>query len=301
MIEDFRIRDGEQLFALLKENFPEEDRAYGIRPDAWGEVLRRIHRPPIRLVVALARLARRPIYRFFTIRDDGRLVATSLVSFAPRIGYISMVMVDASHRRRGYARRLLHRCHEEIARFHRPNAVLDVLSQNRSARALYDSEGYRLLRTATLYTRSMTDPGPASGASPAGTVRPYAKKDRPELARILPPAGRRLNASPTIDQVLGSDSASWVLEERGRPVAWISATSSEFMDAAGLATPIVDPTADPAGVAALLDTATRWCQAHHAGWAICRVPNDLSASVRAITERGFTSTLTADTLYRPLR
>ncbi len=312
MIRDFRFSDASQLFELLSTNFPEEERVYGTRPESWNEVAKRIHRPSIRFVVAFARLLRRPIYRFFTIKEEGRLVATSLVSFAPRIGYISTVMVDKSYRRRGYARRLLESCHREIASFHRPYAVLDVLTDNTPARTLYVSNGYRLLRTSALYALPLSPAPSAPHPSGQGTIRPYRNSDHktlagiadravpPEVARVLPPAGRRLNASPTMDQILGSASSSWVLEERGRPTAWVSATSSKFMEAAGLATPIVATEADPGGVRALLATAIDWCRGQLAVRIICRVPNDNAASVRAVVTEGFTSTLSFDTLYRSL-
>lgn len=312
MIQDFHIADAPRLFELLQTNFPEEERAYGTRPESWAEAIRRIHRPTIRFLVALARLARRPIYRFFTIQEDGRLVATSLVSFAPRIGYISTVMVDGGYRRRGYARRLLARCHEEIARFHRPNAVLDVLTDNAPARALYLSDGYRMLRSSTLYAMAL--PAGPGGPGPAGEgrVRPYRSADHrtlarvadaavpAEIAKVLPSPGRRLASSKTIDQVLGAETAAWVLEVDGRPVVWVSATSSRFMEAASLATPIVAPGADAPGVMAMLSTAVAWCGSHHAARILCRVPDDNVESVRALTAHGFAATLTADTLVRPL-
>lgn len=312
MIGEFRIADAPQLFDLLRTNFPEEEQVYGTRPEAWQEVVRRIHRPSVRIVVALARLVRRPIYRFFTIKEGERLVATSLLSFAPGIGYISTVMVDAGSRRRGYARRLLHRCHEETARFHRPNVVLDVLSDNAPARALYLSEGYRPLRTATLYTLPLSDASEAEAGVGSGTVRPFAKSDQralaqiveravpADIARILPSPGRRLTSSPTIEQVLGSESEGWVLEESGRPVAWVSATSSKFMGAAGFATPIVDPSASSEGLRALFARAIEWCRVRRSDRIVCRVPSDNAASMRAIAEERFTPTLTFDTLYRPL-
>jgi len=300
MIREFRFSESTRLFELLRTNFPEEERAYGTRPESWQEVVQRVHRPSVRLIVALARLVRRPIYRFFTIEADGRLVATSIVSFAPRIGYISTVMVDSAYRRRGYARRLLERCHQEIAAFHRPHAVLDVLSGNLPARTLYLADGYRPLRTSTLYTMPLPAETPNPPQPSTGRVRPFRGSDRGALAAVLPPAGRRLNSSMSIDQVLGSESASWVLEEGGWPTAWVSATSSSFMEAAGLATPIVAPGADPAGVRALLSTAIGWCRDHRAVRTLCRVPADNLAGVRAVEAYGFAPTLSFDTLCRSL-
>lgn len=311
MIRDFRVSDGPRLYDLLRTNFPEEEAAYGTRPDSWKEVVRRAYRPHLRLVVALARLVRRPIFRFFVVEEEGQIVATTLLSFAPKMGYLSAVMVAAPFRRRGYARQLLDRCHQEIAAFHRPNAVLDVLTQNAPARALYDSYGYRLLRTSTLYLRTIAPGPPAESPHPDGaTVRAYESRDHrvlaalaeaavpAEVARILPPAGRRLDASPSIDRILQSKTESWVLEEQGQPTAWVSATTSTFMEAAGLATPIVSPSASLNGVRAMLSTAVLWCRTQGASRVICRVPKDHPQGIEAVTVAGLTPSLSFDTLYR---
>ena len=221
-------------------------------------------------------------------------------------------MVDAGHRRRGYARRLLARCHTEIASFHRSHAVLDVLTHNAPARILYLSEGYRPLRSSSLYVLPLVAPASSAPPSPDARLRPYRRSDRralsaiaqsavpPEIARVLPPAGRRLVPSPSEEQLFSSESSSWVLEEDGKPTAWVSAISSKYMEAASLATPIVDPHADPAGVHAMLSVAIDWCRHHRAERVICRVPDDNPVSGRAIGAEGFTSTLTFDTLCHPL-
>lgn len=316
MIEDFRFANAGRLLELFQQNFPEEERVYGTRPEAWSEVVKRIHHPMVRLIVAMARWVRHPIYRFFTIMEGDRLAATTIVSFSPRIGYISSVMVDPPFRRRGFARRLMERSHQEIAAFHRPNAVLDVLSDNAPAQALYRSMGYRPLRTSAFFTRELS---PASAPTPSsspysgpGRVRPFRRSDRStlartadasiptEIARILPSPGRRLTSSMTLEQILGAESESWVLEEQGRPTAWARATSSKVMDAAGLATPIVDPSADPNGVASLLETAVHWCRAHNATRVVLRVPNDDRGGLQAVQRQGFASALSFDTLYLPL-
>jgi GNAT superfamily N-acetyltransferase len=46
--------------------------------------------------------------RGYGIRDGGKLIASSMIlSYPPRIGWIGMVLVAGSHRKRGYATRLL--------------------------------------------------------------------------------------------------------------------------------------------------------------------------------------------------
>ncbi|MGI0068468.1 MAG: GNAT family N-acetyltransferase, partial [Thermoplasmata archaeon] len=107
MIREFRPSESERLFELLKENFPEEEALYGTQPGAWNRIVRRIYRWDVRFVVGLARTLGRPIFRFFTVEVDGRIVATTIVSFAQRSGYVSMVMVDKPFRGKGYARALM--------------------------------------------------------------------------------------------------------------------------------------------------------------------------------------------------
>ncbi len=315
MIGEFRPSESARLFELLKENFPEEEALYGTQPGAWNRIVRRIYRWDARLVVGLLRALGRPIYRFFTVTVDGRIVATTIVSFAERAGYISMVMVDRPYRGRGYARALMERARDAAERAHRRYVALDVLSGNAPAIALYRSLGYRDLREVGLFSRPLDPLRPVASTAapppPSADLRRYRSADREPLAAIaaraipttvaevLPPNRRALNGSFTLDRILASESESWVVEQDGAPVAWASATVSDAMEAAGLSAPIVDEAADPARVDGLLRTAVDWCARRGAARIVSQVPLDHRRSVEALERAGFSIAHRLRTLYRP--
>jgi ribosomal protein S18 acetylase RimI-like enzyme len=72
---------------------------------------------------------------------------------AERLGFVSRLMVHPSVRRRGVARRLLGTAAGELARLGRV-VVLDVLTKDRAAIALYEREGWELLGRGTFTARS---------------------------------------------------------------------------------------------------------------------------------------------------
>jgi ribosomal protein S18 acetylase RimI-like enzyme len=313
MIREFRPSESDRLFELLKENFPEEEALYGSRPGAWSRVVRRIYRWDVRVLVGLMRALGRPIFRFFTVEVDGRIVATTIVSFTPRAGYISMVMVDTPFRGRGYARALMERAREAAEKAHRRYVALDVLADNAPAIALYRSLGYEDLREVGLFSRVLPPVAPVDATPvlplPPG-LRPYRSRDRDALvaiaaramptavAEVLPLNRRALDASYSLDRILSSESESWVLEQDGAPVAWSSVTVSDAMEAAGLSSPIVGESADPTQVDALLRTGVEWCARRGAARIVCQTPLEHRRSVEALERAGFSIAHRLRTLYR---
>ena len=313
MIREFRPSESDRLFELLKENFPEEEALYGSRPGAWNRVVRRIYRWDVRVMVGLMRALGRPIFRFFTVEIDGRIVATTIVSFTPRAGYISMVMVDKPFRGRGYARALMERAREAAERAHRRYVALDVLADNAPAIALYRSLGYEDLREVGLFSRALAPVAPVD-ATPAlplpPGLRPYRSSDRGALvaitaramptavAEVLPLNRRALDGSYSLDRILSSESESRVLEQDGAPVAWSSVTVSDAMEAAGLSSPIVGESADPTQVDALLRTGVEWCARRGAARIVCQTPLEHRRSVEALERAGFSIAHRLRTLYR---
>ena len=313
MIREFRPSESARLFELLKENFPEEEALYGSRPGAWNRVVRRIYRWDVRVMVGLMRALGRPIFRFFTVEMDGRIVATTIVSFTPRAGYISMVMVDKPFRGRGYARALMERAREAAERAHRRYVALDVLADNAPAIALYRSLGYEDLREVGLFSRPLAPVVPVDATPvlplPPG-LRPYRSRDRDALvaiaartmptavAEVLPLNRRALDGSYSLDRILSSESESWVLEQDGAPVAWSSVTVSDAMEAAGLSSPIVGESADPTQVDALLRTGVEWCARRGAARIVCQTPLEHRRSVEALERAGFSIAHRLRTLYR---
>ncbi|MEM0128901.1 MAG: GNAT family N-acetyltransferase [Thermoplasmata archaeon] len=315
MIREFRPREAPRLLSLLRESFPEEEALYGTRPDAWARVVDRIYRWDLRLVLGLLRAVGRPVFRFLVAEEEGRMVGTSIVSFGPRAGYISTVMVDPSWRRRGIARGLIRACETVTARVRRPYVALDVLAHNAPAIALYEAEGYRPLRSSALLALPFASPGDgvASVGPPLGPVRPYRADDReavvaiarasrpPPVAEVLPVSSRSMGVSGTLDRILSSESAAWVLVEGGRPVGYVGASVSDAMDAGTVASPLVAAEATPEGARSLFAAAVGWIREHGAARAVCQIARDQEGAMAAAGAVGLREAHGLITLFRAAR
>jgi ribosomal protein S18 acetylase RimI-like enzyme len=310
MIRDLRRTDGPEVYRLMKGNFPEEEALLGTDPEGFMRVLRRVYRWDTQFLIALASLFGHPVYRFLVVEEDGHIVATTLLSFPERSGYVSTVSVDTAYRRRGYARALLERAREASAKAQKRYIALDVLSHNTPARTLYEQIGYRPLREVSMMSR---EPAalPTSGA-PSSAVRPFRKRDAralvevarrstpSEVDEVLPMRESYLNPSGFIARALESESAAWVVDRGSGAEAYLAATRSPMGSAGHLSAPIVDAAADPAAVAELMGTAL--------GWSLTSGPRRLVAQVPLANERGhaallaggFRDALSLWTLYRPV-
>jgi ribosomal protein S18 acetylase RimI-like enzyme len=309
-VRDFRAIDAPQLREFLMRDFPEEKEIMGMRPEGFDRIVRRIFRWDARFVLGLFRLVGRPVFRFFVVEQDHRLIATTLLTFGGRTGYISTVAVDPAHRRHGYARLLLERSRQATVARGRPYVALDVRELNTPARALYDSLGYRpLRRTFTLVhsepARVGTGPAtvrglrafrPADAAPLAEIVR--AEKP-PEVEAVLPTSAREITGSDWVGRMLESDSAAWVIDEGAGPVAWVSATVSPADEAGHLNAPIVAPAADPAAAQGLVETALAWCAARRSPRVAAMLPEENRRGREALTAAGFHDGIALWTLYRP--
>jgi GNAT superfamily N-acetyltransferase len=93
----------------------------------------------------------------FGIVDNGRLVATALTHGFGAIGWISMVLVARSHRRRGLATELLARC----IRLLQHKGLTPGLDATAAGRAVYEPLGFRAVyglhrQAATILPREAT-------------------------------------------------------------------------------------------------------------------------------------------------
>lgn len=309
MIRDLRARDAPRILEFLRNDFPEEEKILGTRPEGFAEVVARVFRWDARLVTGLLRLFGRPIYRFFVIEADGRIVATTLLTFPPRAGYLSMVAVDRAHRRHGLARQLLERARAATAARHRPYVVLDVLATNTPARTLYESLGYRPLRAAAYLVHDDprafgTGPGPVPG------LRPFRRDDAralaavaragvpPAVEAVLPTSDRDIAGSAWVGRLLASEAAAWVLEEGSDPVAWIGAVSSRATEAAHVSAPIIGPGVPEEAAQALVRTAGAWCAGRGAPRLTAILPEENRRGRAALESVGFHDVLPIFTLYR---
>jgi ribosomal protein S18 acetylase RimI-like enzyme len=307
MIRELRKADGPRVLELLKTQFPEEEAILGTRPEGVQKLIDRVFRWDARLVVGLARLFGRPIYRFFVVEEDGRLVATTILSFPERSGYVSMVVVDPAYRRRGLAQALLERARVATDKSRRKFISLDVLEQNAPARALYERIGYRPLRETGFFVR---DPGAGTTGAPSSMIRPFRKSDiaplleiarrsvPPEVERVLPLRAAALRSTGFMASIFANESAAWVVDRGRGPEAYVEAVATPMTEAGHCSNPIIGEDLDPETAVALVRTAVDWSTAHNAPRMIASVPASNVRGRAALEGGGFHAALTVWTLYR---
>lgn len=309
MIRELRKSDASQVFELLKTQFPEEEAIIGTRPEGFQAVIRRAFRWDTRLVLGLLRLFGRRVVDFFVVEEDGRVVATTLLSFPERAGYVSMVVVDPAYRRRGFARELLERARAATQASGRKFIALDVLAQNTPARTLYERIGYRPLREVALLVREpgagTTDGRPATirpfRNSDARTLLPLARRSRPpKVEEVLPLQEAALRSSRFVNRVLGGETAAWVVDRGSGPEAYVAAAATPATDAGHCSDPIIGEGVDPVTAIALVRTAVDWLTAHGAPRIVVSVPAANARGRAALQGGGFHDALTLWTLFRPV-
>jgi ribosomal protein S18 acetylase RimI-like enzyme len=307
-VRDLRARDVPRLAELLRTEFPEEEQLLGTRPEGVVEIARRFFRWDTQLVLGVLRLVGASPARFLAVEADGRLVATTLVSFPARAGFLSMVMVDPAYRRRGYARRLLRAAHALAARRHRAHVALDVLETNGPARALYASLGYRPLRAFAYYTRDL----PATSDEPPaeGPVRPLAPRDASALARlanralpaeveeVLPVRAGDLLGSRWANRALAASTAAWVVDRGGGAEAHVSASVGPATTSGHLSTPIVGAAVPADAQRELLAQALAWLAERGVPRVLSRAADDDLTARAALEAAGFRPELRLLTLAR---
>jgi ribosomal protein S18 acetylase RimI-like enzyme len=307
MIRDLKKADAPRVFEFLTTEFPAEERLIGLRPDGFAKVVQRVFRWDTQFVIRLARLLGRPFFRFLVVEEDHRVVATTVLSFARRAGYLSMVVVDPAYRRRGIAQAILERARVLALAARRPYLVLDVLADNTPARTLYERLGYRPLRENSFLVRE-PEAERTGGNSPA--IRPFRRQDARalvEIARraapplvedVLPREESALRQSRFSNQVFQSENAAWVIDRGRGPEAYLAATASRATTAGNVSEPIIGESVDAAEAAALVRTAIDWCIAHGAPRILTQVPASNVRGRAALLGGGFHDALTLWTLYR---
>jgi [ribosomal protein S18]-alanine N-acetyltransferase len=309
MIRDLRRADAAEVYRLMKDNFPEEEALLGTDPEGFLKVVRRVYRWDTQLLIRLAALFGRPVYRFLAVEEDGHIVGTTIVTFPERSGYVSSVAVDPAYRRRGLARALLERSREIAARAGKRYVALDVLAHNTPARTLYERIGYRPLRETSMMAR---EPGVSLGGQTSSpSIRPFRKSDArplvelarrstpPEVEEVLPMRESYLAPATFVARILESESAAWVVDRGHGPEAHVGASRSAFGATAHLSSPIVSESLDDATTAELLRTAIRWSLAPGPRRVLTQVPVANERSRSALRAQGFQDALSLWTLYRP--
>lgn len=307
-LREFRRADSPALFPLLREGFPEEERILGTRPEGVDRLIRRLYRADFRLVLGLLRAFRRSPFHLYVMDEGGRLAGTTLLSFAARAGYLSMVVVVPEHRRRGLARQLIEAARRAAAGRGKPYVVLQVLAANAPARALYAAAGYRELDRQRFVVHDA--PSSLVAGSARRSVRPFERSDaeavaavanrtRPERVReVLPVRARDLASGGWADRLMEAESAAWVVDRGRGPEAYVAASASPLTEAGHLGRLIVDASAEPALAAELVRTAGAWVAARGSPRLVTSVAEDDRAARTALTEAGFRDDIEHFTLYR---
>lgn len=311
MIRELRKADAARLLTLMEREFPEESALLGNRPEEFTKVVSRVFRWDSRILLGLLRLFGRPIFRALVVEVDGHLVATAFVTFPAVSSYVSNVVVDPAHRRRGYAKQLLEEALRTAQRAHRKYIALDVLETNVGARALYDAIGYKPLRARTQYVH---DAGAPVGPPPRtdGAVRPLRRSDADPLAEVarrqtppaveevLPTEARMFAGSRLASRMLSSEEAAWVVDRGHGPEGYVGASVSRVFEAANLSAPVLSESVDPELTDALVRTAMAWCAERKALRVLSMVADDNARGRAALGRAGFRHAFPLWTLYRPV-
>jgi len=309
MLREFRRSDSDELYPLLQRQFPDENRLLGFRPEAFQKIVRKIFQPHMRFLFALADLMRKPFAKFFVIDAEGHLAATTLVSFPPNAGYVSMVMVDDAYRRRGYAKQMLAAAGKATRRTGRHWLVLDVLAANEPAKQLYQSAGFHVIQEAGFQTADPPGPAPSGPDPPVPTgIRELQRSDgealtrlataeRPaEYARVLPAHRRAFFLSPLVSMGLASETKAWVIDRGHGPEGFVRATTSAATEAGNLTSPLIGPDVPPELAVQLIQYSTDWIRRRGPTRIATEVPQYNVRGSAALAQAGFTSKLSTYTM-----
>ena len=311
MLREIRANDAPRFVELFQRLFPEEDALLGSRPADVERIVRRIFRWDVRLILGFLDLIRRPVFRAFALDVDGTLVATAILTFTERAGYVSSVMVDTPYRRQGMGRRVVTECVEATRRVRKPYVVLDVVATNDPAIRLYERLGFRPLRELAIFVKEESGAFANSSAPPPQGVREFRRSDAAHLvdivraslsaveAEVLPPSRTQVTVSSFVLRGLESTSKAWVLEDNGAPVGFVRATVSGAMTAGHLSAPVVAPSVDPARAEALVRWACKWIAGREKTRVIAEAPLSHGQSKEALRAGGFHEAYRVATLFRP--
>lgn len=308
MLRELRASDSERVITFLLTEFPQEEAILGSRPEEFRKAMERAFRWNYRLLMGLARAVGRPFIRFLVVEADGKIVGTTLVSFPPRAGYLSMVVVDPAYRGRGLARKLLEEARRVTRRRRKPYCVLDVLDSNAPARKLYDTSGYARLRGTGFYVHE--SPAAALPYAPPPGIRPFAPGDvaplldlarrvtPPRVQEVLPTSKQALRPPAFVNRLFRAQTAAWVVDRGQGPEGYLSGSVSPTTEAAHLSQPILSEALPPELGTALVRTAVAWAAGLNAPRVASQVPDEPANARAAMESAGFRHAIAISTLYR---
>ena len=311
-LREYQRGDYRGVAELWKRNPSDEGPLLGLDPDAVGEMLHKGERLGFRFLLGMARVLGRPIIVVLVVDVDGKVSGTTMLTFTPKAGYVSGVVVDSNIRRQGHAQAMMRTCDTLCQRYHRPYVVLDVFSQNEPALNLYSRMGYQLLREGFWFSRSLAPDELIPRPSDNTRVRPFRRSDGPQLAEldnsqmspevrgIIPRRSRDYQVDPLLQSVMKSESEAWVVEAEGRPAGFARVTMSATFAATQL-TPTLFPTKDREEVSRdLLLTALQWIRDRKAPRVVTDLPQHRILSRSVLESNGFVESQGLRTLVRKL-
>lgn len=310
MLRELRTADVPKFNTLITREFPRETELLGIHAGAQERIVRRALGPAGRLLFGFARAVGHPIARFFVVEADHVVVATAVLSYTPRAGYIGAVSVDPAYRRRGFGRIVLDACAQGARAAGKPFTALDVIHDNTPAQELYRALGYRLLRVGAFYRKDV-ERGRAALPVPAG-VRPVRRSDRKalvaiaaaalpaEVARVLPIQPSSFTLPPLLVRFLESESEGWVIDDGTGAFAFVRGTVGRALESGNLTSPILAPNVPIDRAREFVRFAASWVASRGAPRIIVEQWDDRSSCVEVLKAEGWTPAIPIDTLYLPL-
>ncbi|HKS59729.1 MAG TPA: GNAT family N-acetyltransferase [Thermoplasmata archaeon] len=308
----FRRADGPIFEAMLRRNFPDEQRILEKNSEGVGRVVARVFRWDARFVLALAAAVGRPVFSFFVIEEAGRPVATALVSYGSVSGYVSAVMVDEPYRGRGYARRLMEQAVAATRRAHRAHVVLDVLEENLPARSLYASLGFTPIRAQSVYVRELTEAPPSPLPAPPSGVRPLRRSDGrplfllaqstlpPAVAEAMPAHPRQFFLPPWVGRLFAEETEAWVAGPPGAPQGFLRATHDPTSRAGHLSAPLFGPKLEDAFLDRWMAFVVDWFAVRAVPRIVTEVPDHAPRAAETLRRAGFLPALQLRTLRREI-
>jgi ribosomal protein S18 acetylase RimI-like enzyme len=298
-VREYRKGDWAGIAELWRRNPSEEFPLLGVDPDTMADVLHRTERLKVRFVLGVFRALGRPIFVELIVEIEGRVLGASTVSFTAEAAYVSEVVVDSSVRRRGHAREMLGRCNDLARKYHRGHVVLDVLSQNAPALALYHGLGYQSLRDQAWLARTFVSDAPLPSPSGTTRIRPFDRNDgeslarianaamSPDVRRILPRHSGDFQVSGAVLRFLHSETEAWVAEVNGQPAGFLRATAGQLTQAAHLTSPVLRPDVPEFVARDLFLTALRWIESRRPPRVLMEVPDHHWQMLPLLTSLGF--------------